>query len=61
MMVGIRYRRQRSKSMSQVKSCSRTVVPFSHGALGMMAEDTAFEFGLDESVHFSSFIFTLKK
>lgn len=42
--------------MSQVESCLRTVVPISHGALGMRAEDIALGFGLDESVHFLSFI-----
>jgi hypothetical protein len=61
MMVGIGYSRNRKKSMNQIKSYLRAVVSLSHGTLRMMAEVTTFEFGLAKCVHFSCFIFTVKK
>lgn len=57
LMAGICYVRHRKMSVSPVTSCLRTVVPLSHDALGMMAEDTIVGFGLDESVHFPFFYF----
>lgn len=44
---------EQSKIMSE-DSCS-----YISCALGMMTEDIAFGLGLDESVHFSSFIFLI--